>query len=45
MLNLVKRSIEASKAFGILHGSSAVFIMKHEDLDRIMEKLKKIKSC
>jgi len=42
MLNLVKRSIEASKAL-VYCVSSAVFIMEHEDLDRIMEKLRKIK--
>jgi hypothetical protein len=34
--NLVERSIKASRAFSILHGSSNVFIINPEDLDKII---------
>jgi hypothetical protein len=39
--NLVKRSIKASRAFGILHGTSNVFIIDPEELDKIISEVKR----
>ena len=40
--NLVKRSIKASRAFSILHGTSNVFIIDPDDLDKIIFEVKKL---
>lgn len=40
--NLVKRSIKASRAFSILHGSSNVFVIDPNELDKIIEKIMKL---
>jgi hypothetical protein len=37
----VKRSIKASRAFGILHGTSNVFIIDPEELDKIISEVKR----
>lgn len=39
--NLVERSIKATRAFSILHGTSNVFIIDPKDLDKIIEKIEK----
>ncbi len=39
--NLVERSIKASKAFSILHGSSNVFVIDPRDLDKIIQEIEK----
>ncbi len=39
--NLVKRSIKASKAFSILHGSSNVFVIDPQYIGKIKEKVNK----
>ncbi|MEM3986667.1 MAG: hypothetical protein QXR39_07830 [Candidatus Methanomethylicia archaeon] len=41
--NLVERSIKASRAFSILHGASNVFIINPNDLDKIIDEIKKDK--
>jgi hypothetical protein len=38
--NLVKRSIKASRAFSVLHGTSNVFVIDPNDLDKIISKVK-----
>jgi hypothetical protein len=37
--NLVKRSIKASQAFSLLHGTSNVFVVDPEKLEDIIEKV------
>ena len=39
--NLVKRSIKASKAFSILHGTSNVFVIDPDDLDNLVLEIEK----
>ena len=39
--NLVKRSIKATRAFSILHGTSNVFVIDPEELDKIIFEVKK----
>jgi len=39
--NLVKRSIKATRAFSILHGTSNVFIIDPDDLEKIILEVKK----
>ena len=39
--NLVKRSIKATRAFSILHGTSNVFIIDPEELNKIIFEIKK----
>jgi hypothetical protein len=37
--NLVKRSIKASRAFGVLHGTSNVFTIDPDNLDAIIDEI------
>ncbi|MEM1582980.1 MAG: hypothetical protein QXK89_10820 [Candidatus Bathyarchaeia archaeon] len=39
--NLVERSIKASRAFSILYGTSNVFVINPEELDKIIEHIEK----
>jgi len=41
--NLVKRSIKATRAFSILHGTSNVFVIDPDDLDKIISEVKRVK--
>ena len=39
--NLVKRSIKASKAFSVLHGTSNVFVIDPDNLDKIISEVER----
>ena len=40
--NLVKRSVKATRAFSILHGTSNVFVIDPEELDKIISEVKNL---
>jgi hypothetical protein len=42
--NLVERSVKASRAFSIIHGTSNVFVIDPKDLDKIIEEIEKYKT-